>query len=285
VGASLLAETWPSRWRPWLAAVLQTAVNLGVVLAGLAVYLMSSLSPRWVFLVGILPALVVLWIRYAVPEPEEWHQARQQTGAEVPRFRDLFGPGIRRISILSLVVCSLTLTAHWAFLFWSLQQIRNLPEVADWTDASRNELVGQMMMAGCVTSILGNYLAGGLASKLGYRHAIALMSLGYFTMMFAAYCVPRSLGEMWFWFVAISSFHGIFALFTMYLPPLFPTLLRTTGAGFCYNFGRIVAALGTVFFGTFSSVGDFRLALLYASFLFLPAAAAAWLLPEPPSDP
>ena len=76
---------------------------------------------------------------------------------------------------------------------------------------------------------------------------------------------------------------GLFALYTMYLPPLFPTLLRTTGAGFCYNIGRIAAAFGTVFFGLFAKVGDYRLALLYAAFLFLPAAALACLLPEPPS--
>src|SRR5260221_6423032 len=54
------------------------------------------------------------------------------------------------------------------------------------------------------------------------------------------------------------SCQGAFALFTMYLPPLFPTLLRTTGAGFSYNFGRITAAAGTVFFGLFSSVGEDR---------------------------
>ena len=67
----------------------------------------------------------------------------------------------------------------------------------------------------------------------------------------------------------------------MYLAPLFPTLLRTTGAGFCYNIGRIGAAVGTVVFGLFSPVGDFRRALLLASFLFPLAAAVALLLPEP----
>ena len=66
----------------------------------------------------------------------------------------------------------------------------------------------------------------------------------------------------------------------MYLPPLFPTLLRTTGAGFCYNIGRITAAFGTVFFGLFSKVGDHRIALFYAGFLFLPAAAIACFLPR-----
>ena len=73
---------------------------------------------------------------------------------------------------------------------------------------------------------------------------------------------------------------GLFALFTMYLPPLFPVLLRTTGAGFCYNIGRIAAAVGTVVFGLFSKVGDYRIALICAGSLFLPAAIIAWWLPE-----
>jgi hypothetical protein len=72
----------------------------------------------------------------------------------------------------------------------------------------------------------------------------------------------------------------VFGLFTMYLPPLFPTLLRTTGAGFCYNIGRVAAAAGTVVFGLYAQVGDFRLALLYDGFLFLPAMVVALLMPE-----
>src|SRR5262245_25697358 len=78
VGASLISETWPARWRHWLAAVLQSGVNLGVLLATLAGYLiltLAALPHRSVFLVGILPALIVLWIRRAVPEPEEWDAA------------------------------------------------------------------------------------------------------------------------------------------------------------------------------------------------------------------
>jgi hypothetical protein len=68
----------------------------------------------------------------------------------------------------------------------------------------------------------------------------------------------------------------------MYLPPLFPTLLRTTGAGFSYNIGRIIAAFGTVFFGHFSDprLGDHRAVLLYAGLLFLPAAIVSCFLPK-----
>src|SRR5437588_996685 len=66
VGASLLSETWPRRWRPWMAAVLQTGVNVGVMLASLANFLLAGAPPRTVFLVGVLPALLVVWTRRPV---------------------------------------------------------------------------------------------------------------------------------------------------------------------------------------------------------------------------
>ncbi len=114
--------------------------------------------------------------------------------------------------------------------------------------------------------------------------AIVLLFLLYFVAMTATYYKPRTHDEMWFPLAVLGAASGLFALFTMYMPPLFPTLLRTTGAGFCYNFGRIAAAAGTVFFGLFGNVGDFRLALFYAGFLFLPAAVVSLLLPEPPDE-
>ena len=86
----------------------------------------------------------------------------------------------------------------------------------------------------------------------------------------------KSLRCPYWWLLGPGLFSGGFALFTMYVPSLFPTLLRTTGAGFCYNIGRIVSAAGVVFFGLFQQVGDYRRTLLYAGFLFLPAAVIAW---------
>jgi len=64
------------------------------------------------------------------------------------------------------------------------------------------------------------------------------------------------------------------------MPPLFPTLLRTTGAGFCYNIGRLAAAVGSIVFGWLAPVGDFRLALLATSALALAATVGSWWLPE-----
>jgi hypothetical protein len=110
------------------------------------------------------------------------------------------------------------------------------------------------------------------------------MLFAYFMCMLGAYGMVHGYRAMVAWMPAMGAASGLFALFTMYMPPLFPTLLRTTGAGFCYNIGRIAAAIGTVVFGLFQTVGDYRTALLYAGFLFLPAAGVALLLPEPPDE-
>jgi hypothetical protein len=177
----------------------------------------------------------------------------------------------------------LTLTGHWAFLFWNVQQLRNHPDLADWTDSAKGQLVSVAVFFVIAVSIVGNFLAGALARWLKYRRAIALLCLAYFVSMLATYMYPLGYRELFYGYAAIGLSHGVFALFTMYMPPLFPTLLRTTGAGFCYNFGRIIAGLGTVFFGL-SAPGDFRLALFYAGFLFLPATGIALMLPEPPDE-
>ncbi len=282
VGAALLSETWPHRWRPWIAAVLQSAVNCGIFLAMVAGIAMRELPYRCVFLVGILPALMVLWIRRTVPEPEEWHAAKLHAASRTPGILDLFRGSVRRITILTILVCALSLTGHWAFIFWCVQHIRSLPELAGWTQAEKTTLASTAMMILMCSSIVGNFIAAGIAQKVGYRRTIVWMLLGYFAAMVVTYGVPRGYQGVLWCLPVLGAASGLFGLFTMYLPPLFPTLLRTTGAGFCYNIGRVAAAVGTVVFGLFCQVGDFRFALLYAGFLFLPAAAVAVLLPEPP---
>jgi MFS family permease len=232
----------------------------------------------------VLPALLVLWIRRAVPEPEEWQAAKRASAHAEPVFTDLFRGPVRRTTLLTLLVCGFALTAHWAFLFWYLQHLRNLPELAAWTDAEKAQLVSRMVWLVTGTSIAGNFVAALLARWLGYRTSIACLCVGYSLAMTTTYATPRGPDDLWLGLAAVGVCQGVFALFTMYLPPLFPTLLRTTGAGFCFNFGRVAAGLGTVFFGLFSQVGDYRLALLGAGVLFLPAAGLALLLPEPPDE-
>jgi MFS family permease len=282
VGSSLLAETWPRAWRPWLAAILQSGVNLGILCAAGIVWLLSRLphppAERYVFLIGVLPALLVFWIRRHVPEPATWQQAAM---TPKPGVRELFRGGLARTTWHTMAVCALSLSAWWLFIFWQSQHLRRVLAAEGATAAAAGRLIPAAFFVMIAVSIVGNYFAGWLAQRLGNRRAIALMFWALFGSMAGAFAVPRGFAELaWFWIPLVGFFSGVFGLFTMYLPPLFPVLLRTTGAGFCYNIGRLAAALASVVFGWLAPVGDFRTALLASSGLALAAAVWAWWLPE-----
>jgi MFS family permease len=283
VGASLLVETWPRAWRPWIAAVLQSGVNIGILFAAGAIALLSSLPHpppnRFVFLIGVVPALLVFWIRRRVPEPPNWQRAHN-TG-EKHRVRELFRGTIVRTTIDTTAVCALSLSAWWLFIFWQAQHLRKLLALENLPAAGTTRRLSVAFFLMIAVSIAGNYLAGAFAKWIGNRRAIVFMFLGLFGSMAGAFAVPRGFAELaLFWIPLVGLFSGVFGLFTMYLPPLFPTLLRTTGSGFCYNIGRLAAALASIVFGLLAPVGDFRTALLVSSVLALAAALWALRLPE-----
>src|SRR5262249_55004068 len=152
--------------RPWIAAVLQSAVNVGVLIAATAGLLLSENKDQTIFLVGIIPALLVFWIRRHVPETDEWHGAKAEAGGGGPRVFALFSPSVWRISVLTILVCSLSLTPHWAFMYWSFQHLRS---VVTWGDAEKQQLVSVALLTVMAASIVGNFFAGWLATLWGYR--------------------------------------------------------------------------------------------------------------------
>lgn len=278
VGSTLLSETWPKKWRPWTAAVLQTGVNIGIISACLAGIALGGQHPKWIFLIGVAPAVLVYYIRRHVPEPETWAAARKD--AVQPRVTELFSPAIIRTTLVSIGVCAFSLTGWWAFMFWQAQHVRSLPEVVAMTSSDRDSLIATTFGWIVGISVIGNFAAGGLARLVGFKAALIIMFAGFCATMAGAFAVAHPLIAMTkFWLPAVGFWSGVFGLFTMLLPPLFPTLLRTTGAGFCYNIGRIAAAAGTIYAAKITVGGDFRLTLFYTSFLFIPALIFTVFLP------
>jgi MFS family permease len=285
VGASLLSETWPKAWRPWIAATLQTGVNIGVlggaVFVGLLMTKLPAGSERWVFLIGVIPALLVFWVRRHVPEPETWRRAEEAVHHKNPGALDLFRGDILSTTLRTTLVCALGLSAWWLYLFWQTQHLREVLADAHAPAADVTGLVAAAFFAFNAASVVGNFGAGWLALRLGNRRAIVLLFVGLGASIFGAFVVPRGFAPLaWFWLPLGGFFGGVFGLFTMYLPPLFPTLLRTTGAGFCYNIGRIAAGVASVVFGWLAPVGDFRVALLWTSAIAAAAALSSCWLPE-----
>ena len=166
-------------------------------------------------------------------------------------------------------------------MFWYQQHLRNLPDVINMSAARKNELASIANFLVMVASILRQLPRGDTGSDDGLSAVDRLARVWLTSLaMVATYIVPRNHTTLLVLLPVMGACSGLFALFTMYLPPLFPVLLRTTGAGFCYNIGRIAAAAGTVIFGLFSKVGDYRIALLCAGLLFLPATLLALWLPD-----
>jgi MFS family permease len=284
VGAALLIETWPAGWRPMLSAVLQSAVNLGIVFAAGLVTVLQFLphppSERWVFLIGVAPALLVFWIRRQVPESDAWQKARAQS-SDRPGLGDLFRGSVAPVTINTGMVCALSLSGWWLIQFWHPQHLRRLLELSGYAPAAATRSVSAAFFLMNVVAIAGNFAAGWLAARVGNRKAITAMFGGMFLAVVGAFAVPRGFSALaWFWMPLVGFFSGVFGLFTMYLPPLFPTLLRTTGAGFCYNIGRISAAAASLVFGWVAPVGDYRLALLIASVPILMATLWTIRLPD-----
>src|SRR5262245_6003984 len=169
------------------------------MLAGFVLLTVFNQPEKVVFLVGIVPALLVVWIRWAVPEPEEWREAQAHRIAEQPKFIELFQVPVRHITVAAILVCATALTGHWAFIFWFMQHLRNLPDVANFSSAEKNQLATQAMALVMITSILGNFAAAAIAKRTGYRPAVVVMCLMYFAVMFFAYRVPRDHESMMGW--------------------------------------------------------------------------------------
>ena len=135
-----------------------------------------------------------------------------------------------------------------------------------------------------VVNLVANYAATYLAKAIGYSRAFFVMMLGAIACGWVGLRTPPTLDNI-YWITSLVGFFGLglFGLFPMYVPPLFPTLLRTLGSGFTYNSGRVVAAVGTMFTGTLAaSAGGPSGAVLWSGILYIPGLIICLMLPEPP---
>jgi len=278
-GSALVAETLPAKHRHWASALLQSGYICGCIAATLTGGLMSGLDPKWVFVVGVLPAFVTLWIRHSVPEPAEWTDAASQ--APPPKVRDLFAPGIGRTTTLLLIHISIALTVAWAFLFFTPQAIARLPEAKGLSQPELTALKTRITIAYFVVNIVANFAATWLARRFGPRLAFFGLMAGALIILMVGYREQPTLANI-YWVTCGFAFTGLglFAIFPLYVPLLFPTLLRTLGAGLTYNFGRLAAAGGTLFAGALiSSSGGPAQAVWWVALLYVPGLAICLMLP------
>src|SRR5436305_5309910 len=119
-GATLVAETWPTHLRAKAIAVVQSSWAWGLAAAALiSGTLLTYTNQNWriVFMVGILPAMVTLWIRRSVPESEMWKQQKHAAPKSEP-FSSMFAPGLRKHAIFLFLMNLFGLFAWWGLFSW-----------------------------------------------------------------------------------------------------------------------------------------------------------------------
>jgi len=269
-GAAMVAEVVPERRRVEAGALLYTSAPVGLQLATLANFQIAGVffkgSPetswRWVFLCGLIPAAVAFVIRLFVHEPERWKTS--DTSVRPPRLRELFAPGVRRLTASGFAMALPALIAWWtcaSFLSIVSTGLAQTHARGHGLDAASTLALVESWKARATSLFNLGGLAGTLltipaAKLLGRRKMFAI----YFTLSaVATYAsfgldLDPSTRHLMYVFEGLTVF-GVFGAFTYYLPELFPTRLRGTGSGFCYNVGRLLTAFGPFLVGNVASRG------------------------------
>lgn len=301
VGAALVAETVPSERRVEAATIVYTSSPLGIILASTVNYQIAGVwfadqpqtSWRYVFLCGLAPVLVALLVRLFVRESETWKTQVQH--AKPPALAELFRGDMLRATLSGLITAITALLTWWACnaflpLLGSTLAAEHAAQSGLASDAARalgeswKSLASNQFNFG---GLLGALAAIPLARYMGRRAMFIAYFLYSAVMLFATFgldLLPEARMRMLF-FVGIGVY-GVFSTFVFYLPELFVARLRATGAGLCYNFGRVIAAVGPFVVGSISaSAGGSSSVIMQALFWvgvipLITALAARWVVVE-----
>lgn len=296
-GTALVAETWPKSARAKALGVMQSGFGFGFFLAaGLWLVVQPLAGPdawRWMFVIGVLPAIALLYIRRNLPESELWLQAMKEIeatksasekGRKFTVTEVLQQPVARKRVIGSLVLASVTVA-----VFYSVSALIG-PYVAGL--ATKQGLAGPQwatisVMIYNLGAIVGYISAGFIADAIGRKPYMALTFGSAVLSGVLVYFMPDDLMVTLACIFVLGCFTlGVFSWMPIYLPELFSTRVRSTASGIVFNLARLVAfpmPLVTAFL--FAQVGGFKGTILCLTLLYVISLITLSSLPETKNQP
>jgi MFS family permease len=267
-GAAMVAEVVPEKRRVEAGALLYTSAPMGLFLATFVTFQITgvyfndpAVSWRYVFLFGLIPAAAAFFVRLFIKEPERW---KRIAGEETAKIRELFSADHLRVTLSGFLMAVTALIMWWscnAFIPVVAKGLASREAYISGIDLINAEAMGQQWVKTATNSfnlggLIGTLLTIPIAKVFGRR----IMFFLYY--IFAAASIMAAFGldldphtRLYFYFPIGLTVFGVFGSFTYYLPELFPTRLRGTGAGFTYNIGRLVAAIGPFVVGSIAASG------------------------------
>ncbi len=275
-GATLVAESWPAVHRAKAASFMQSGWALGyIAAAGLAALVLPAFGWRALFLCGLAPALVTLYIRRKVTDPEVWTRRSASRPAA-----DIFRGPYLRVTVVATTLATSVLFAYWGLFTW-LPGFLSSPASAGGAGLDLVHTSG-FVFAVQIGAYFGYLTFGVVADRFGRRPAFAfyVAAAALVTPLYGL--APRFSPDMLFMLGPLVGFFGTgyFSLFGAMLAELYPTAIRGTGQGFVYNFGRGLSALAPFAVGALADTRGFGAALALNAVFFLAGAALVFLLPE-----
>ena len=274
-GVALVAEVWPQRSRPMALGMLQALSAFGNIFAALFVYSVGDSNWRTVYIIGVVPALLVVWIRARVKEPERWQHAKdeaEQSGhvEELGNIKDLFrDPVLRRNTAAGVLLALAGVGVLWGVGFWLKDLLDLVAKSLNYTPQQRSNLGTMAFLSQNIGAFFGIYTYAAFSERVGRRPALFVFFVLAFLAVQATFWLTDTPTEA-IVYPAIMGYCAVapFSAFAIYFPELYPTRLRSTGVGFCYNCARILAAaapytlgkLSAVFAGQYGALLGFRMA-------------------------
>jgi len=274
-GSVLVAETWPAEHRGKAMGLMQSGWAIGALFAAaISALVLDRFGWRVLFLIGALPAIAAFFIRRGVEEPKIWRDG----GARDSRFTDIFEATVVRRTILATIVAASVLVAYWGLTSWLPAFLASPVEKGGaGLTVTKSALWLVILQVG---AFFGYTTFGWIADRFGRRPSFT------FFMIAAAIVVPvfafgarspitlLTIGPLVGYFG-----HGYFSLFGAMLAELFPTRIRATAQGFCYNAGRVVSAAAPYTIGALAQ-SRLNYGLAVDALFFALGGALIWLLPE-----
>lgn len=278
-GSVLVAETWPAAHRGKAIGLMQSGWAVGYVLAA---FLAAAVLPTWgwrpLFVLGVLPGFLAVWVQARVSEPEIW-RTRGAKAAGSPGLGVLLRPPLLRRAVAATALATVLLFAYWGLFTW-------VPSFLAGPPSQGGAGLGLVRSTGFVVAMqvgafLGYTTFGVLADRFGRRPVFLAFVLGAAVAVPAFGLLARS-GTALLLLAPLVGYlgHGYFSVFGVLLAELFPSAVRGAAQGFCYNAGRAVSALAPFTIGALADRRGLGSALALTAGCYVAGAVLIRFLPE-----